>query len=99
MDKTYVAKDDALVPERNKSVSGTFTDARVVSDFNPAYETIQFRNSVPDITAPCNICYSPVVVDRMDRGTFHICEDCRRAILFLKYNWHELEELIHKSHR
>ena len=99
MDKTYVAKEDALVPEQNKSISSTAAEPTLMNDFNPAYEAVVLSRSVPDVTAPCGVCYSPVVVDRHDTGTFHLCEDCRRAILFLKHNWHEIEELICKSHR
>lgn len=98
MDKNYISSEDALVPDRNKSLTGTFVDVVPVGEFNPAYQAVDY-NSAPDLTTPCGVCGAPVIIDRFDHGTFHLCEDCRKAILFLKYTWHEIDELICKSHR
>lgn len=95
MDKNYVAKEDAVLPDVNKSISGSVA----VRDFNPAYEQVSYGETTQELTAPCGVCFSPVVIDRADKGTFHLCEDCRRAILFLKYRRNELDELICKSKR
>ena len=97
MNKNHIDNSDKLTADVPKSVSGNFVPVRPAG-FNPAYE-MPIASTELQIETHCGVCFSPVVVDRADNGTFHLCEDCRRAILFLKHNWHEIEELICKSHR
>ena len=102
MDKNKIEKRDELMPDINKSVSGTFVPVKRTQEFNPAYETPSytmpmFSTVERNLTTPCGVCFVPVIVDAADRGTFHLCEDCRRAILFLKNRVTEIDELIRKS--